>query len=266
MEGKQKPSLEEVIKYATPQVRLFIGKVATDLPWEQREEIEQEAYLRLIEAYENLDPEKGWKSFVYNHCRGTVLDYIKFGRGFHEQRWSIAKEETHGSKHVTKIRERVFMVSSEDGDDLDLDQVLGSNGVFKSLKEKPVSIRWDLVARMSSQDECLHVFAKHLRGIGIDEMVPVFNLCRARIGQLIQAFIDRFDNPDYAECPWFLQTCYAFGICEELGLPDVDQSKVLGFSIGWNHRPVDLDSLEPNFVLKEQAAQMGFFDDEEMSG
>lgn len=265
MDRKQKPSIEEVLKYATPQVRLFISKVAIDLPFEQRSEIEQDAYVRLVEAYPELDPEKGWKSFVYNHCRGAALDYLKFGRGFHEQRWSIVKDEEHGSKNVSKIRERLFLVSSEDGTDIEVDQVMGVHGVF-SEQSRAAKIRWELLARMSAQDETLHVFAKHLRGIGIDEMVPVFNLCRARIGQLIQAFVARFDDPEQAECPWFLQTCFALGICEELGLPDVDQSEVLGFKIGWGFDPVDLDSLEPNYVLKEQASQMGFSFDEDLSG
>lgn len=261
MDSRQKPTIEEVLRYATPQVRKFIGEAAADLPSEQREEIEQEAYTRLVAAYEQIDPALGWKSFVYNHCRGAVLDYLKFGRGFHEQRWSIAKDEENGSRNMGKIRDRVEIVSEDQ--DVDIDHVLGSNGVSSLMTFDRININWDLVARMASQDEALHAFALHIRGVGIEEMAPVFGLCRARVGQLIQAFVERFDDPEHADCPWFRQAVFAFGLCEHLGMKVIDQSLVYGFRIGWPHAPVDLDDLSPCREFKDRDAQMDMFASED---
>lgn len=257
MESRKKPSIEEVIRYATPQVRKFIGEIASDLPIEQREEIEQDAYLRLVSAYDAIDAELGWKSFVYLHCRGAVLDYCKFGRGFHEKRWSIASEEGPGSSNPGKMRSRLDLVA--DGEDVDIDHVLGMNGAAVEAAVDVVKIRWELVERMASQDECLRAFASHIRGNGIEELAPTFGLCRARVGQLIQAFAARFDDPELADCPWFKQTCYAFGLCKHMGMPDVDQSEVLGFQVGWGLPRVDLDDLTPCQTIQHETAQLDLF-------
>lgn len=252
-----KPSLDEVIKYATPQIRKFIGKFAADLPMEQREEIEQDGILRIIRAYDNLDVSLGWKSFIYTHCEGSVKDYLRFGKGFHESRWSLALKPGEDTKFGRKIRDRVSL--EFDGESIDIDQIIGAHGVFSEMKFDEVQIRWELVARMASQDEVLHAFAKSLLGYGIEQMAPVFGLCRARVGQLIQAFVERFDDPDLADCPWFKQTCYAFGICTHLGMKDIDQSEVMGFSIGWGLPQVDLDDLKPCLQILEDQSQMNFF-------
>lgn len=235
MDGQ--PSLEEVLKYAKPQVMKFIAQYAMDLPFEQKEEIEQTAYIRLIQAYGGIDANAGWKSYVYNHCRGAVLDYLKFGVGFQEDKWSIAKTEDVDSKYVGKIRERVVIVDADDGE-LEIDYVLGANGVFSELVTDRIEIKWDLVARMASQDDKIHALAKYIRGISLEEMAPTFKLCRSRMGQLLYESINRFDDPSDATNPWFLQTCYAFGLCERLGMPNVDQS------LGWSFNPVDLDEIK----------------------
>lgn len=238
-----KPSIEEVLQYAQPLILKFIGQFACDLPEEHKEEIVQTANLRLLQAYTVLDVTKGWKSFVYNHSKGAVLDYLKFGAGFQESKWSIAKTENHESKYVSKIRERISL-SNRDDETFELDQVLGANGIFSELEIDKMEIRWELVARMARIDQCIHAMALHLLGNGIEEIAPGFDKCRSRIGQLIQAFVDRFDEPLWAASPWFLQMCYAFGLCKALGIPDVDQSTIAGNgSCGWDLEPIDLESL-----------------------
>lgn len=242
--AKEKPSFEEIIKYAKPIIMKFIGEFAADLPSEQKEEIQQDVFLRLAKFYDLIDADKGWKSYVFNHARGGVLDYIKFGKGFQEGKWSLQKsEDPEEARFPHKIFSRIPN-TDETGEVVGVEKILGFRKVHSNIDEDRIIIKWELLARMARSDEELHAFAKHLRGIGIEEMAPVFGLCRARVGQLIQAFIARFDDPYQAEDPWFLQTCFALGVCRQLGIPDVDQSVVLGFPVGWTEKPVDLDSVE----------------------
>lgn len=240
----KKPSMEEVVAYAKPLVRKFIATTrARELPKEQREEVEQSVMLRVLEAYAGLDPDAGWKSYVYNHARGGVLDYMKFGRGFQESRWSLGNKDVpdpaldaepaededdaldgldpvtgaetspgasarifgsnspaglptaprpHDSptQNTWKLNARIGL-HTEAGDDMDIEHVLGSHGIHHE-PAAGIHIRWDLVARMASQDIELHAFAKWIRGFSIQDMTPVFRLSRARVGQLIAAFIVRF--------------------------------------------------------------------------
>lgn len=252
-----KPSKEVVLKYAKPIIYDFINKYGADIPDEHKEEIEGDAYVRLLEAYPRLDKELGWKSFTYNHCRGAVLDYLKFGKGTQENKWSIRKEEDHKSRSRNKIKERVFLESS-DGEEYDLDQVIGEAGLFSEINIKEVNINWDLVARMSSCDESIHATAKWLRGFKIDEISRGFGVSRSKVAQLIQAFIFRFDDPAYCLDTWFLQTAYAFGLCGKLGLKPIDQSKVVGYPIGWNIAPINLDS---NKIMEiRESVQLSLFE------
>ncbi len=256
--GIVKPSIDEVLQYTKSNVRKIISDKASMLPKEQREEIEQEAYFRIIKKYPEIEPE-GWKSLVYNHCRGAVLDYIKQGTGFEEDRKSLQNNDIEGAS-PGKIFDRMSMQNS-DNEDLSVDQIVGQQGIFNQFDMDKVEINWELVSRLASQDECLHAFAKSLRGITLDQIAPVFGVKIARAGQMVQAFIDRFDDTEYAACPWFKQCCLALGISELLGLPKIDQSNILGFNIGWNLPPVDIDSIEPCKWIKENNSQMSFVDE-----
>ena len=243
------PAKHEIISYAKPIIFKFINKFAVDLPQEQKLEIEQTAYLRLLEAYDQINPDLGWKSFTFNHSRGAVLDYLKFGKGFAESKWSIRKEEGPQSRHRNKIKERVFHESTT-GEELDIDQVLGQLGIFSDTEPKALNINWDLVARMAAYDKEIHATAKWIRGFQIDEIATIFGVSRSKITQLIASFVFRFDDPECAVDKWFLQTCYAFGLCGHLGLPTIDQSR-RGEPVGWSLPPVDLDSNKPQRVTKE---------------
>lgn len=232
-----KPTLDEVLAYAEPNLKKFIAKLAVDLPLEQKEEILQEGYIRILHAYESLEPDSGWKSFVYNHARGAVLDYLKSGTGFAESRWTLTKPEDHESRNVNKISSRVD-ATSEEGDSLGIDYLLGINGVV-DVQEDQIKIRWELVARMASQDKGINSFARYIKGFSIEEIAYSQGVCRARMGQILEDFVQRFDDPANNLNPWFLQTCYAFGLCNRLGFEDKD------LGLGWSLRKVDIDNTVP---------------------
>lgn len=265
-----KPTIQEVIDYARPIAGKLISEKAADAPREHKDEIEQCVMLRLIEAYPGLDESKGWKSFVYNHTRGAILDYLKFGDGFAEQRWSLRDGEPEEGEDpapvkVPKLTSRVELYRDGEKDDaFDIDRALGQHSIFHELDVESPVIKWELLARLASKDEHLHAFAKYLRGISIEDMAPVFGVVRTRVSQMIQAFLDRFDDGEHAECQWFMQTCYALGVSRLLGMPDEPVRYPSGNHVGFNLNPVDLDSVKPHHYLLEQASQMEMkFDEQE---
>ncbi len=246
----EKPSLIVVCEYAKPLVRKFMGKYCPDMPKEQKEEIMQNAYMRLCEAYPNLDADRGWKAFTYLHARGAVLDYMKSGTGFQEDKWSLNEEQLEdgdpkkSQTTVPKMRERIFL-SNTDGESIDIDTVLGQSGIYNEMDLNRINIKWDLVARLASENDNLHVFAKWLKGSNLDEISHVFNVSAGRIGQMIKEFIYRLDEGSVTESPTMCQTIYALGLSRYYGIPDSDQSKIYGMAIGTDLAPVDLDSDAP---------------------
>lgn len=236
-------------------VESFINKKASDSPVEHKEEIRQEAALRIISSYGRLDCTKGWKSFVFNHARGAVMDYKKFGRGFKEDSWKLREDESE----TTNMVSRVIMNFNLNQDDKDFDSYLSDLGIFSKDPDE-ILINWDLVSRMATDDESIHIFAKWIRGFEINEMANIFGMSRTRIFQLVQAFLVRFKNADENKHdPWFRQICFAFGISELFDLPLVDESKRMRIPIGWSSRAVDLDSVQPIHIETEQ--QLSFFGD-----
>lgn len=234
----EKPSLDEVFDYAKFMIDFHIRKKAMNCPVEHREEMQQKAFERILKSYQRLDAEKGWKSFVYKHCRGAIMDYQKFGEGFGEEKWSVQ----HNKK---KKSTRVHMES--DGERCSLDNLLNSeeaikNQLFNLIDEDRINIRWDIVEIMAAQDQIIHVFAKFLRGFSHIELAEFFGLSRTRIFQLIDLFIKRFDDPELNENVWFMQTCYAFGLCRRFGMPEEDQ--FMKFNMHYTMK-VNLDAKEP---------------------
>lgn len=219
----------------------FVKKKAYDCPDEHKEEMKQEAFVRILNSYEKLDGARGWKSFVFNHCRGAVMDYKKFGKGFAEARWSLQKTAKKRNSSF-KIHSRIDFDRDNEDQNIDFDTILLNAGYFYTIEEDFVNINWKLVSCMAAQDEIIHVFAKYIRGFKINELGIFFNLSRARICQIIEIFIGRFDAPELVYDEWFLQTCYAFGICRKIGVKDIDQSIEQNFPVGWSKNTVDLDS------------------------
>lgn len=253
--GRVKPTMEEMFRYAKPIIYKTIGKYSPEMPEEQKEETEQNAYLRLIEAYPKVDPNAGWKSFVYNHSRGSVLDYLKSGEGFQEDSWSLKKEEKHGAVHVNKMKHRLQIVS-EDGDDVETEAILGMNGKFTEMQLDYPNLKWDLLARMASHDRELHAFLKWLRGQRLEEIGRVIGVSRASVGQMIIGFVNRFDDPSFAtelgKKFWFDQIIWCLGLHRMFGLEDRDQSEVCGHPLGQTLDPVDLDNAKPKFVYDNE--------------
>lgn len=238
-----KPPLEEISKYATKIVWSVIGKVAADLPFEQREEIASEAQLRIVKAYDRLDPNLGWRSFVYENAMGAALDYMKFGRGFEET--SIRRKKRRATCGKTRFLERVQLTDDKDND-LSVERVAGAFGVFRDFDDPTDGkIRWALVADLARNDDELHAYAMFLRGHSMEEIAGVFELCPARIGQMLTAFIERFDSPAWATKPIFYQIVFAFGLAQAFDMEDANADELFGFSVGWCNNPVDLDSLAP---------------------
>lgn len=259
-----KPTQDEVLKYAKPLIYKFIAKYANDIPYEQKQEIEQTAYLRLLEGYSEIDPERGWKSFVYNHARGTVLDYLKAGTGFEEDKWSLSDEYQerkrkanphvkHRTNNVPKMKNRVFLSNSDDTETLDIDYVLGQAGIFNELDIDRLNIRWPLIAQMASQDDELLAFAKWLKGFNLDELAQYFGVSRNRVSGMIKSFVERFDDPALNESPWQSQIIYAFGLARRFGIQDCDQSKVFNMDLSGGFQ-INLEDIH------QTPDQLSFFD------
>lgn len=286
-----KPSMDEVLRYALGNVRKQIYDIAGYIPDEQKEEIEQEAMVRVIALYPKLDPSKGWKSFVYTHAVGAVKDYQKLGHGFSETRKSLGsnieelklllkafkdaardkclnikvdgeefdfasledldeeiaefeKDINSSISRAPNLRDRVE-VKDEKGRTMDVEQILGMNGVFSRDGELCREINWNLLARLASNDKELHALALNLKGFSLEAIAPVFGLSPQRVHGMIQSFTARFKVKLMFHDPRFKQVLYALGLCEYFDLPHVDQSLIHSTKIGWDLDPVDLDSCTP---------------------
>lgn len=235
----EKPSIETVVEYAQKQVRNYIIKLASTLPLEQREEISQDAMVRVIEAYERLDKSKGWKSFVQLHCYGTVIDYMRSCSGFEE----VSVRKTQGESRPKRLRNRVQFTHNESGDRVDLETTLGLFGVFDEQPEltafKP---KWPLIARMARQDMDVHLVAKLLLGFTQTELSGMFKVTRECLTQRLQDFCEQLNSPALLHSRWVAQTIYAFGLCHLFNQPEID----LGF--GWEYDPVDLFQKDINYI------------------
>lgn len=82
-----KPTMDEVLEYATKQADKYLREKASHIPDEQQDEIRQEALIRVAKAYPDLDVALGWKSFVQFHAKGAIKDYLRAGAGFKESGW-----------------------------------------------------------------------------------------------------------------------------------------------------------------------------------
>jgi len=265
-EKKEKTSLEDVVEYAQIQMKFYTKKFAANLPLEQREEIIQSGLLRIIEKYENLDFEKGWKSYIQRHCSGAVLDYIRWGAGFEEQTLppKIKKDENGEvieppeDKKYWRLKQRVDhnMIQSmgSGGDQIQhtFEGILGHYGHFHSAIDlTDYRPNWELLARMASQDVDIHLVAKLLLGFTQTELASMFRVSRERLTQRYAAFCKRLDDPEYYESKWIIQTIYAFGLCHKFNQADED----LGF--GWEYDPVDLWNTDINYI-ENMSPQMNF--------
>lgn len=225
-----KPTLDEVMNYAKKRIGIALYKSAASLPAEQQEEAEQEAWVRVLEAYQKIDGES-WKSFISTHCSGGVLDYIKAGHGFLEDR--------RGKDTRKNMKDRVSIVD-EKGNSLDVDEVAGINGIFHEEDfMKNYDIKWPLVAKMASVDTNIHILAKIILGFDFIELAKIFKCSNEDISRRYRRFLKRLSMPAYARDPWLDQFIYAFGLSETFNT--ASKSNGLGEKL----TPVDLYSNKP---------------------
>ena len=242
MTDTDKPSIEEVLKYATKQIGIYIGKIASTLPHEQRDEASQNALLRVLEAYKRIDASKGWKSFVQRHCSGAILDYIRWGTGFEEVTLRKPTDDDNIHKKPWRLKTRLQIVQEHEGE-ISLDSTLGFVGIFETQPDiEDYKPNWALIARMASQDVDIHLVAKLMLGFTQTELSSMFKVSRERLTQRLQEFCNRLDDPMYLGSRWVAQTIFAFGLCSKFHQPEID----LGF--GWEHDPVDLWATDINYI------------------
>lgn len=229
-------SFEEVYAYAKKSVDYFIAKHAYDFPFDQKEEISQNAMLRVWKAYQDINPEIGWKSFVQLHCRGAVLDYIKLGS--FEDGFSRATEHDHLSQRIT--------IESSDGDTLSVEETAALFGVYFDHHriEKAFEPQWPLLSRLAGFDEDLHIVAKVLLGFTQEEIADQFghgqgfSISRERISQKIREFFSRLDSPEFYNDRFTTQAIFALGMGQMFNQPDVDN----GF--GWDLPVIEIENIE----------------------
>lgn len=253
---KRKPTLNEVVEFVQSAAKKSAGKCYRGKPTEHQKEMVQEAALWAIENYEKIiqflenkvategfeiDGLKGIKSYLRQRSNGEVIDYIKAGNGF---------EDFTGWNRIS--------LASDEGEEIELDQVLGNRGVFGNLDPHKVNIKWDLVSKLASEDSEFHAFAMQLLGIQLRLIAPVLNVEIARADQLVKAFIERFDSWEHYNCDWLRQCAYALGISELLGWPNEPVTRNDGGMVGQDLIPVDLYSTEPNANYKLKNAQEKF--------
>lgn len=244
----EKPSIETLLAYAEKSVKYHLMKLAIDWPVEQREEMQQNAMLRIIEAYPKIKAVH-WKSFVQLHCRGAVLDYKRDGKGFEESDWGLIEKAAAGGAHA--FRAEVF---NEDNESQDVETIAGLNGVNSETGMPEESVfhpRWDLIARMASKDPLIHLIAKRLLGFTQEELAAPFGVSRERIAQRTAIFWEKLDDPRFYDLNWVKQTIFAFGLSEFYQMEDKD------LGVGWGYEPIDLYSdLSKDVIDSPEVEQM----------
>jgi DNA-directed RNA polymerase specialized sigma24 family protein len=267
--GQGKPTLDTVLAYAQDQVNHYLGKHGRDLPHEQKEEVEQIAMTRVIEAYPRIDPTRGWKSFIQWHASGAVLDYIRDGRGFEESGWDekdpdAADAETGAAPDAAPIepqqqkrpvlRHRVSEVGGRGGEGdalVNVEDIAAIYGVAIAADGDDALIQpnWDLVARLARADEDVHLIAKLLMGCTQTELQEDFGVSRERLHQRINEFFDRLDSPKHIYDVTVNQIIFAFGMGDLFHMDARDNGW------GWDLEPVDLYSQRS---VRDARPQLGF--------
>lgn len=229
----EKPSWDEVFKYAKDVVHIKLGKFT--IPEEQKEEVVQEAYLKVFKSYERIDPEKSWKGFVSSQVRGAILDYFRGGDGFQENK-------TGSTFMCTRLKP-----TDNNGKPFGLDEVLGHYGVYNKLDENySRRIHWGLLAKLCSKEDSLYIFVKHvLLGFTVTEISEESSLSRERCTMQVQQLLERFDHPNSRFDKCVDQMIFALGLSEVYGTPNEDN--------GWGHEFVPVD-----FAIKNKISNKNF--------
>jgi RNA polymerase sigma factor (sigma-70 family) len=256
VENEQKPDFNEVYKYAMESVSYNIRKIAAHLPNDQKEEIQQEAAIRVWKAYKVLDIAKGWKSFIQRHTKGTVQDYLKLGHGNIEDGF-VSNEAMDG----LKFRVDNLSIFSDSDESDSVENVLALNGVHSESQnqEEKIKPNWDLLSRMAGNDEDLHIVCKMLLGYSQRQIAEQYSqskkgkISRERISQRIREFFGRLDNCEFYHDEWKRQCIFALGLSSYYNTREFDNRQ------GWNLKAFNLCSPD-SFQEMETKAQGCFFD------
>lgn len=250
-----KPSIDEVIAYAHRTAVRYISHKNTGLPHEQREEIQQDAMLRVIRIYPRIE-NKGWKSFIQKHIMGVSKDYYKTGSGFEENKTLCHKKKLDPA--LDDFESLAYRISNHlesqglEEPAQDIETILAQNGV-NAVEEfsLPICPNWPLLSRMARKDEDLRLVGKLLAGFTHTALSAEFGITRERLSQKVREFFARLDAPEGVGDSWIEQCIFALGLCEYFGMPNKD------LKIGWEYDPVDMKVTEaPTFY---SADQLSFF-------
>jgi hypothetical protein len=238
-QDRTKPSLEEVLDYAQKQVAYYLNRLARAAPHEHREEMAQNAIMRIWRLYPKMDATRGVRKYVQKHCRGALLDYRRAGSGFQETRASLRSSKLNGSK-APPLTRRISTYCESEQESMELDEAIGFYIIGQEVKiNEMVEINWELLSRMARKDFGLHIFVRHvLKDVELEKLTAVFGGTRERLSQVYNEFLTRIDDPSRVNDPWTNQMIYALGLSKHLGLPKED------LKLGWTFEPVDFDSME----------------------
>lgn len=225
---------KEVYPYLLIQIEFYLAK-AKHFPEEQREEMGQEAQIRVYNAWKDkMNDRQGWKSFVQKHVWGSTLDYQKTGKGFQSDNWTIKNpKEAALKKNPDMLRQQLIPVLEEDDS---IEDFWGRSGILSRDSLPDVKFDWGLIARMARLDISLHIVAKMALGFKATELAVIFGIKRESIAQKYQNLLKRLDKAIMIGDAWTEQVIYAFGLQEQFGM------RAIRPDFMYDTKPVDLYS------------------------
>lgn len=194
----EKPTIDEVYLYSKPIIKSKIKKYAARHPQEIRDEIESSAYLRVCEAFHRIEGPV-WKSFIYHNIEGAVLDYLKNGDGFEEQRSGIRD-------CATAMHTRI--------DCYDEDKKSIFDNICAADDKQEIFIDWDRLEKIVGLDFTFFAFAKWVRGYTLDEIGKQFGVSAVRISQWIEAFKEKLQTESFQHSQLGKQIIDCLGLTE----------------------------------------------------
>jgi len=218
---------ESVIAKASEYLDYSINKYAAHLPKEVKEDIKQTGFERILRHFEKINFDEPWKSFIQNHCNGTVLDFLKSPKN---------------QRYHQEINEQTCEVDSFD--------LLNIGLFYNSFDDLKLDIKWDLVARLASKDDRVLLVARFILGHTLSDISRDSNFSRERINQKFKEFCELIDDPFEIDNKWVNQIIYAFGLSEHFDMKAEDNGE------GWDLEPVNIFKTQVNLEKNVYTPQM----------
>lgn len=217
----------EVIAKASEYLDYSIRKYASTLSNEDKEDIKQIGFERVLHAYDRIDEERdSWKSFIQNHCNGAVLDYLKSPK----------------NKMKTAEFDEFNMIQA--------DELIDFGIFYNSAQEKKLKVNWDLVSRMASKDDRILLVARFILGYTISDIAQNSQISRESINVKLKEFCEKLDDPFEVSNKWINQTIFAFGLCLHFNMVAKDNGE------GWDLEPIDIFAKTMEFKKKAYTTQI----------